>query len=109
MREQLTNTLNEVEDELTPFPYNPADLDPSKRRRATDRMYPVQDDNVNDIAEHPSVKQLTSAGQQTFIGANGAIEIRSKRRADGSVAVPPMNGRLLFARPGVDGRGVWDL
>ena len=109
MREQLANTLNEVEDELTPFPYDPADLDPSSRRRATDRMYPVQDDNVNDVVGHPKVKQLTSVGEQTFIGDNGAIEIRSKRRADGSLAVPATTGRLLFARPGLDGRGVWDL
>jgi hypothetical protein len=108
-REQLANALNEVEDELTPFPYDPADLDPDNRRKATDRMYPVQDDNVNDVAGHPKVKQLTSAGEQVFIGENGAIEIRSKRRADGSLAVPATTGQLLLARPGLDGRGVWDL
>ena len=109
MREQLAVTLNEVEDELTPFPYSAADLDPRKRRTATDRMYPVQDDNVNDVAGHPAVRQLTSVGEQTFIGANGAIEIRSKRRADGSLSLSPVQGRVLFARPGADGRGVWDL
>ncbi len=109
VRELLARTINEVEDEWTPFPYDAADLDPRSRRRATDRTYPVQDDNVNDVPGHPHVQRLTSVGEQTYIGANGAIEIRSKRRPDGGLAAVPGEGRLILARSGRDGRGVWEL
>jgi hypothetical protein len=110
MREQLERTINEVEDEWTPFPYNPADLDPANRRIATDRIYPVQDDNVNDVHGHSTVKQLTSAGHHTFIRSNGSIEIRSKKCPDGSRATPPQKlGTLILEKDGHDGRGVWEL
>jgi hypothetical protein len=110
MRAQLDMTVNEVENEWTPFPYNPEDLDPSKRLKPTDRMYPVQDDNINDVDGRPAVKQLTSAGEHTFIGSNGSIEIRSRKCPDGSRARPPETlGMLILRKDGSDGRGVWAL
>lgn len=109
MRKQYDDTLNQVEDELTPFPYDPSDLNPKNRFRATDRMYPIQDDNVNDVPGHPLMKCLRSRGENTFIGANGSTEVRSKKRPDGTNAVPPQTGQLVFSKLGSDRRGVWDL
>jgi hypothetical protein len=103
-------TVIEVENEFTPFPYDPEVLNPSNRLKPTDRMYPVQDDNINDVPGHPALRMLTSAGEHTFIGINGSIEIRSKKLADGSRANPPETlGVLIVEKVGQDGRGVWDL
>jgi hypothetical protein len=109
MREQLDITLNQVENELTPFPYDPNQLDPSRQWEPTDRMYAIQDDNIDDMPGNPLVKRMKSAGHNAFIGANGSIEVRSKKRPDGSRAIPPQTGALVFARAGRDGRGVWEL
>jgi hypothetical protein len=108
MREQLAATLNRVEDEMTPFPFDPHHLDSSQARRPSARMYPVQDDNVNDVDGHPEVKRLMSVGEQTFIRTNGAIEVRSKRMPDGSLARTDTGGTRLFRRAGADGRHVWE-
>lgn len=79
MREQLNETLIQVEDEWTPFLYDAEVLNPTGRLRPTDRMYPIQDDNLNDVPGHPLVKRLRSVAENTFIGANGSIEVRSTR------------------------------
>lgn len=108
MREQLSATLIEVENEWTPFPYDPEVLNPGNRLKATERMYPIQDDNLNEVAEFPLVKRLRSRSENTFIGANGSIEIRSLKHADGTKAIKPEAGMLRFSKLGANGRGVWE-
>ena len=92
MRDQLCVTLEEVENEETPFPRDPRQLDRTQRFIPTDRMYCVQDDNVDDVKGHPLVKRLKSAGEHAFIGANGSIEVRSKKGFDRTKARVPQEG-----------------
>jgi hypothetical protein len=88
---QLYDTLNAVEDELTPIPY---DLENS----LTDgRMYPPFEDNKHSVAGHVRVQRYRSRGHNTFIGANGSIEIQLAQ-----------DGACLLSKHGQDGRGVWD-
>lgn len=109
MREQLNETLIQVEDEWTPFLYDAEVLNPTGRLRPTDRMYPIQDDNLNDVPGHPLVKRLRSVAENTFIGANGSIEVRSTRQPDGTKANQPETGRLIYSKLGNDGLGVWEI
>jgi hypothetical protein len=89
---QLCDTLNAVEDELTPIPY---DLENS----LTDgRMYPPFADNKHSVAGHDRVQRYRSRGHNTFIGANGSIEIQLSN-----------GGTSLLSKPGQDGRGIWEL
>ena len=88
---QFSNILNHVEDEWTTIPCNPASW-------AEDgRLYPPQSDNARAVPGHPHVTRYRSLGHNTFVGANGSIEIR---RVDGSIE---------FQKAGADGRYVWDL
>jgi hypothetical protein len=107
-REQLDRTLNAVEDEWTSIPFDPAALDPSMRLAPTERMYPPQDDSRRSVPGRPEVVRFISRGKYTFIRSNGAIEIRSSRGPDGTIAQPAETGDLIFAKAGADGRGVWD-
>jgi hypothetical protein len=108
-RFQVETTLNLVEDEWTSIPFDQAVLDPSAGRPGpSDRMYSPQDDSMRSVPGHPGVKRFISFGKHTFIAANGAIEIRSARAADGSIARPPESGPLLFSKRGADGLGVWE-
>jgi len=92
MRRQLDDILNQVEDELTGIPYDPAHW-------ATDgRLYPVQDDNVHEVEGNPRVALLRARGSMIYIGDNGAIEIQDV-----------VSGAVEFNKPGSDGRGVWEL
>lgn len=86
-KELLAGVLNEVENEMTDIPYDP------EQWASDGRLYPVLDDNWEDLPDGRWVGR--SRGHQTFVGANGAIEI--KRRSDGHVE---------FAKPGADGKGV---
>lgn len=91
MRDQLADIVNAVEDQLTNIPHNPAEW------RIDGRIYPVQEDYVFDVAEHPRVTLLRARKNSIYIGDNGSIEIRY---ASGEVAV---------RKPGSDGRSVWEL
>lgn len=86
---RLRRTLDAVEDELTSVPNDP------EAWRTDGRMYPPQDDSARD--ERPGVTRYRSRGHSTFVGVNGAIEIKSKR------------GTVLLDKPGADGRKVSDL
>jgi hypothetical protein len=87
---QLANIMNEVEDR-TGIPFEP-------RRWQTDgRMYPPQDDSWRSVPDHPQVRRFRSRAHNIYIGANGSISIV---RLDDTVEL---------AKPGADGRGVWDL
>ena len=88
---QLSHILNDVEDEMTSIPYNPAEW-------FTDgRLYPPQEDKRHSVPGHPLVVRYRSKEDNTFIGANGSIQIQ---RIDKSVRVD---------KAGADGRHVWDL
>lgn len=89
-RQQIDNTLNAVEDEMTSVPFDP------QAWESDGRMYPVQDDNIRSVPEHPSIKRLRSSGHFIFIRTNGAMEIRRAGSSD-----------VLFSKPGSDGKEVW--
>lgn len=92
MRSQLDGILNEVEDQLTGIPYEPDGW-------PTDgRLYPVQDDNVFAVADHPRVLLLRARRNHIYIGDNGSIEIKNAA-----------SGTVEFTKPGADGRGTWEL
>lgn len=88
---QIANVLNDVEDEFTSIPYDPANW------QTDGRLYPPQPDNIRSVPEHGAVKRLRSRSHNTFIGENGSIEIQET------------NGRTVFQKAGADGRTVWEL
>ena len=92
MRDQLDDVLNDVEDQLSGVPPDP------RRWQVDGRMYPVQADNIYDVAGHPRVTLLRARGSRIYIGDNGAIEIQNAA-----------SGTVEFSKPGLDGRGVWEL
>lgn len=86
--ELVSTTLNAVEDEFTEIPYQP-DL------WLTDgRMYPPRDDSVFTVTGRADLSRYRSRGHNTYVRDNGAIEIRD------------ISGRVLFEKPGADGRPV---
>jgi hypothetical protein len=92
---QIRNTMDQVEDELTPIPHDPT-------TRGTDgRMYPPELDAEKSFSQHPSVRRFRSFKQNTLIGANGSIEIRVATEN-------PLEGHVEFSRPGADGKGVME-
>lgn len=90
-RKQLNNTLTAVEDEMTGLPNSPDTLG------SDGRMYPPLDDNLRKVPGHADVIRLRSRQHNTYIRANGAIEIQAV--SDKQVA---------FEKAGADGRKVWD-
>ena len=90
-RQLIENALNAIEDEFLGVPFDPANW------RTDGRMYPVQDDNADDVEGYPDVTVYHSRKHDTFIRDNGAFEIREAT-----------TGKVVVARPGADGRGVWD-
>jgi hypothetical protein len=91
MRDQLTDIVNAVEDQLTNIPHNP------ERWQADGRIYPVQDDYVFAVSGHPRVKLLRARKNRVCIGDNGSVEIRKS------------SGVVAFQKLGADGLSVWDL
>ena len=87
----LSETLNEVEDELTEIPYNP------ERWQTDGRLDPPLPDSRRPVPDHPEVTRWRSKGHNTYIRNNGAIEI-----------VTTTGHELVFRAPGADGQGVWD-
>lgn len=88
---QLTEILDEVEDELTGIPNDPGNW------RYDERIYPPQRDSMHGVPGHPHLVRFRSLGHNTFIGANGAIEIVA------------LDGTVEIRKPGADGRGAWEL
>ncbi|MFO0843741.1 MAG: hypothetical protein U0797_15330 [Gemmataceae bacterium] len=83
--------LTHVEDSMTSIPCNPANW------RTDGRMYPPQQDSIRDVEGHPNTKRFRSLRHNTFFGENGAIEIQAVS-----------DGAVIFAKPGANGKGVWD-
>jgi hypothetical protein len=90
---QICTILNAVEDELTSIPNNP------ETWQTDGRMYPPQMDNMRDVPDRPAVKRFRSRAHNTYIGTNGAIEIRS---------VDASGEQVLFSKPGADGKRLND-
>lgn len=86
---QLEDIINDVEDEFTEIPRNPPAW-------ASDgRLYPPQADYARSVVDHPTVTRYRSIAHNTFIAANGAIEIRR------------LNNEMVLSKAGIDGRKVW--
>jgi hypothetical protein len=89
--DQLGSILDAVEDELTGIRKDPASW------RYDDRIYPPQLDSMHAVSARPQVARFRSVGHNTYIGANGAVEIVL------------LDGTVELQKPGADGRGVWEL
>jgi hypothetical protein len=63
----LSNTLNEVEDELTDIPFDP------DRWMNDGRMYPPQADNMRAGDDRTDLTRYRSLHYNTWIRTNGAI------------------------------------
>ncbi len=87
--EQLSNILDQVEDELTGVPHAPENW------QTDQRLYPPQKDAVREVPGYPLVKRFRSRRHNLYIGENGSIEIVD------------LSGRVEVRKPGLDGRGVW--
>ena len=88
--ELICSTLNAVEDELTDIPYDP------ERWQEDGRLYPPFDDSVREVPGHPRLRRFRSLAHNTYIGDNGAIEIRN------------LAGEVELEKPGADGKRIWD-
>ncbi|WP_147470069.1 hypothetical protein [Corallococcus sp. AB049A] len=84
---QLSEVLNAVENELTSIPYDPSSW------RTDGRMYPPQADNRRQV--HEGLARYRNRKHSTFIGENGAIQIRDSD-----------TGTILLSKPGTDGKEV---
>ena len=88
---QICHILDAVEDELTAIPFN------SDNWQTDGRMYPPQLDSVREVEGHPEIKRFRSRAHNTFIGANGSIEIQVVSSKE-----------VILSKAGEDGRGVWE-
>lgn len=87
----LSKTLNEVEDEYTNIPY---DIDSWME---DGRMYPPQEDSKNNT-DNDKVVRYRNKAHNTYIGHNGAIQIKDIRKK-----------QILLDKPGADGKRIGDL
>jgi len=87
-RRLLEDTLNGVEDEFSGVPYQPENW------QTDGRFYPPHDDRASDVDGCPDVVVYQSKRHETFIAANGAIEMRK------------LSGEVELTKPGADGKGV---
>ncbi|HEX6086448.1 MAG TPA: hypothetical protein VF266_18110 [Thermoanaerobaculia bacterium] len=90
-RRLLETTLNAVEDEMSGVPFDPA------RWQSDGRMYPPQDDSERTVPGQAAVRRYRSRRHNTFIGNNGALEIRT------------VEHEILLRKAGADGRFISDL
>lgn len=92
---QITETLNQVEDELSGIANNPAAWE-------TDgRLYPPQLDREYPFTRHRRVRRFRTVGHNILIGENGAIQIREWNPN-------PLDGELILSKAGGDGKEVMD-
>ena len=93
--ELLCRTMDEVEDELTPYPNEP------DRWMELPRLFPPQMDRMSSVPGC-DVKRFDSLRHVTYVAENGAMEVRSLRVVKGVVNVH-------FTIVGSDGRSVCDV
>ncbi len=97
-RQQLSDILNAVEDEMTDIPFNP------DSQRSDGRMYPPHDD-FELASGHADWRRFRAARHNTVFGSNGSIWILE--------APPPphawASGTVVMDKPGRDGRRVQEL
>lgn len=86
---QVCDLLNDVENEMTSIPFDPP------KWRIDGRMYPPQMDKATLVAGRSDVTRFRNRRHSTFIGTNGAIEIRTDA------------GVVVFSKSGADGRTVF--
>lgn len=58
-------------------------------------MYPPSPDYERDVPHRPDVRGYRQRGHYTYIGSNGAIEIRN------------LKGEVIVSKVGKDGKGVF--
>lgn len=87
----ISDTLNEVEDEMTDVLYDPT------KWQTDGRLYPPMPDSRRHVPGYEQVARYRSRGHNTYIGTNGSIEIVT------------LDGSVLLEKPGSDGRSVWSL
>lgn len=87
----ICTTLNAVEDKHSGVPNNPENF------QTDGRLYPPQMDSVRKVAGFPHVLRYRNSNHNTFIPSNGAIEVRRVNSEE-----------VQFAKPGANGKGVWD-
>lgn len=88
-RDQMARLLNQVEDEMTSIPYDPS------KWKTDGRMYPPFDDSIRAVPGWSTITRFRHVGHNTFLAANGAIEIQNLQRV------------VLFTKKGANGKGVW--
>jgi hypothetical protein len=89
--QQLSNILDQVEDELTGVPNIPENW------REDGRIYPPQADRMHSVPGQPRVKRFRTAGHNIYVGENGSLQIVT------------VDGAVEMEKPGVDGLRVWEL
>jgi len=94
--QQIHETLNQVEEELSGIPNHPANW------QTDGRLYPPQLDREYPVTGHPLVRRFRSVAHNTLIGANGAMQVRR-------VKLDPLQGEVLFSKAGTDEKEVMDL
>jgi len=67
---QISNILNEVEDELTAIPNHPENW------QTDGRLYPPKLDNVRTVPDKAAIKRFRSVGHNTFIEETAALKSR---------------------------------
>jgi hypothetical protein len=87
--QQICDTLNAVEDEMTSIPYDPP------KWMIDGRMYPPQADRMKKVPGRPDVKRFRSKKRSTLIGDDGAIAVRDED-----------SGQIILSKPGGDGRTI---
>ena len=87
----LCDTLNAIEDEHSGVPNNPDNW------QTDGRLYPPRSDRSYAVDGFPDVVRYRSAGHNTYIAKNGAIEVK--------VVV---TNAVDFTKLGANGKGVWE-